>query len=121
VPVETRISEEFGQLIGDLLGSDTYGQASVRTEVSQAYLLAMKRGKVPTRHIVDRVCDGYADRLTPEKRSAILVAAGHELPPDATSAVRIALRHHKNIPAEEQERIVAIVAEIEARLPKGEL
>lgn len=79
MPVETRISASFGNLVRLFMGEDTYGQGTIKTGISQAYLLAMGRGKVPTRAIVEKFSDGY--KLADSNRTRILVAAGYEQPP----------------------------------------
>jgi hypothetical protein len=75
MPVETRISEHFGILVTEAMGSDTYGQAAIKTGISQAYLLAMRRGKVPTLPIVEKFYAAYRERVDYD---ALLIAAGYK-------------------------------------------
>ena len=83
MPVETRVSKQFAELVRRIMGDDSYGQASVRTEISKAYLLQMASGKVPSEAIIEKFVRGYADR-SPDLH-ALRVAAGYEKPEEALS------------------------------------
>ena len=76
MPVETRIRPGFGKLIKEIIGSDSLGQASVRTSISKAYLLQIVAGKVPSREIISKFAEGYADRNA--DLHSLLVAADYE-------------------------------------------
>lgn len=76
MPVETRISIEFGRLVSEIISDDSFGQASIRTGISAAYLLQMKRGKVPSEHIIEKFAAGYADRHA--DLHALRLAAGYD-------------------------------------------
>ncbi len=107
MPVETRISPEFGGLVRALMGDDTYGQGTIKTGISQAYLLAMGRGKVPTRAIVERFVAGY--KLSSEDRSKLLVAAGYDQPSELVPAVEAALPPVSDISEEEKAELLDMV------------
>ena len=54
-----RVSEAFGELILQLKGADTFGKASLKTEISKAYLVEMVRitsefGRAVKRELEDR-------------------------------------------------------------------
>lgn len=80
MPVETRISQEFGRLVAELMENDSFGQGTIRAGISQGYLLAMKRGKVPTAGFVKKFADGYKDRGADLHK--LMIAAGYEQPPE---------------------------------------
>jgi len=73
---ESRVCEEFGELIREIKGQDSFGQAEIKTGISQAYLLAMGRGKVPQPDIIRKFAAGYADRHP--DLEALLRSAGYE-------------------------------------------
>ena len=75
MPVETRISLEFGKIITDALKDNTYGQASIKTGISQAYILAMARGKVPSEPIIEKFAKGMNCDL-----DELMIAAGYKEP-----------------------------------------
>lgn len=87
MPVETRVSKEFGDLVRETMQGDTYGKATIKTGISQAYLLAMSRGKVPSRAIIERFAAGYNTEAQP-----LLVAAGYEEASDPVEACIVKLR-----------------------------
>lgn len=81
MPVETRVIAQFGDKIREIMGEDTFGQAAIKTGISKAYLLAMGRGQVPTRAIVEKFAAGY--NTEPKE---LLVVAGYERPSDPDPA-----------------------------------
>jgi hypothetical protein len=100
MPVETRVSEEFGRLVKKVMGEDSYGKATIKTGISQAYLYAMKGGKVPSREIVEKFAKGYKTAVEP-----LMIAAGYTQPKDLVEVVRIALRKNDTL-SEESRRII---------------
>lgn len=113
MPVETRVSARFGEIVREILGTDSFGQATIKTGISKAYLVEMARGKVPSVRYVQKLVDGYA--LPYEQTRKIMVAAGHEEPEDALSAVDMALRKVKDISDIDKEEILKLVREIAER------
>ncbi len=109
MPVETRVREEFGKLVQRIKGEDSFGQAAVRTTISQAYLLAMARGKVPGREIIEKFARGYADRGA--DLHELLVAAGYAEPKDAVGKVEVFLKSADELSEFTKERIRELVAE----------
>ena len=107
MPVETRIEPEFGKMVCDIIGADTYGQSTIKTGISQAYLLAMGRGKVPSRVIVDRFADGY--KLSDEQRIHLLVLAGYEKPSGLVAAVEQALPPVSDMTEEDKTGFLEVV------------
>jgi hypothetical protein len=87
MPVETRISAEFGRLVSEAMGTDSYGQGTIKTGISQAYLFAMKAGKVPSREVVEKFATGYSADL-----QALRIAAGYEEPTDIAEQIALKLR-----------------------------
>ena len=73
-----KVSERFGQLILEVKGTDTFGQASLKAEVSKAYLVEIAAGKIPSLQIVERVLAAYS--VPPEKAREVYEAAGYAPP-----------------------------------------
>jgi len=72
----------------------------------------------PTRRSIAEIAAALS--ATPDEHDELLMAAGFmpehiDIAEDATTAVRLALRRHKHISEEDRQRILDIVAEIEAR------
>ena len=86
MPVETRVRAEFGHLVRQIMEGDTYGKAAIKTGISQAYLLAMGRGQVPTRSFVEKFAKGY--KVSSED---LLIAGGYEESTDPLERIEIAL------------------------------
>ena len=86
-----RVSEAFGELILQLKGADTFGKASLKTEISKAYLVEMVAGKVPSLQIVEKFLATYA--VPAEKAREVYDAAGYAGPAqyleDITKADRV--------------------------------
>ena len=115
MPVETRVSKQFGDLVRRIMGDDSYGQASVRTEISKAYLLQMASGKVPSEAIIGKFVRGYADR-NPDLH-ALRVAAGYERPEETPGGyyviksddVSFCVREGTELSEEDVKRIASII------------
>jgi len=118
---EDKTRARFGRTLKDI---------RKRRGLSQ-FQLAIKLGKTPSkiaqyevgkRNPTRRSIAEIATTLkaTPDEHDELLMAAGFmpehiEIAEDATAAVRLALRGHKHISEEDKQRILDIVAEIEAR------
>lgn len=117
MPVETRISPEFGRLVSDIIGADSFGQVSIRTGISQAYLLQMKRGKVPSEQIIEKFAAGYADRGADLR--ALRLAAGYEPPvpfvlpvEDVDAAIRRYRTEHPSLTDDQADELRRIVTDV---------
>ncbi|MEN6371544.1 MAG: hypothetical protein ABFD64_05965 [Armatimonadota bacterium] len=106
MPVETRVSEDFGHIVKEIMGEDSYGKATIKTGISQAYLHAMKGGKVPSREIVEKFAKGYKTSAEP-----LMIAAGYIEPKDTIEVVRIALRRNDTLSEESRKIIEEVVRE----------
>lgn len=103
-----KVSEAFGRLVTETVGTDSLGRAQIKTQISQAYLLAMKRGKVPSREIIERFANGYNMPIAP-----FLKAAGFDVTSDPIEAVDIALRQTvPELSDFDKERILDVVREV---------
>lgn len=74
------ISKEFVSVLRDILVEDSSGQAQNRTGISKAYWGQLLNGKVPRPEALERIIDGYSDRITPEQIKRLYECAGYELP-----------------------------------------
>lgn len=74
------ISTEFGKLLIEILGSDSNGKAAIRTGISKSYWGELLNGKVPRPESLEKIIDGYRDRITPEQIKQLYEAAGYEIP-----------------------------------------
>ena len=54
-----RVSKDFGLLIVEIKGEDSFGQAAIKTQISKAYLVEIAAGKVPRPETIKRFADGY--------------------------------------------------------------
>jgi len=110
MPVETRIRSEFAELVKEIIGADTYGKAAIKTSISKAYLLAMGRGQVPTRAIIEKFAQGYNADL-----HQLLIAADYEHadPRECYEKIVITLRDKcKGISRDDLEEVQNVVREV---------
>lgn len=73
-----RVSKDFGRLILEIKGEDSFGQAAIKTQISKAYLVEMAAGKVPRPETIRRFVDGYD--LPAEKARRLYDLAGYAVP-----------------------------------------
>lgn len=118
MPVETRISAEFGKIVTELMGEDSLGQGTVRTSISTAYLMWMKRGKVPKPDVIRRFAEGYKDRGADLQK--LMIAAGYEQPTDALSAIGRALQDVTDIDEAQKEKILRYAEKVKRGDPASQ-
>jgi hypothetical protein len=125
-----RVSPEFGKLINELFGEDSFGTAQIRTEVSKAYLVELSKGKVPTAEAIGRLLSGYSDRVTGDFARRMYQVAGYAIPEEwreqaatPSAAVELALRGRKDMSDRAKQEVVDFAKEWEERqkAKKGEL
>lgn len=105
-----KVSEDFGNLVKETLGTDSFGQAAIKTKISKAYLLELAQGKVPTEAIVEKFAKGYN---TDTKK--FMVAAGYEHadPREGYEKIVITLRDKcKGISSDDLEEVQNVVREV---------
>jgi len=75
-----KISTEFGTLLQEVISPDTGGQASIRTGVSRGYWSDLLKGKVPRPEALERIIEGYRDRITEDQIKRLYEFAGYDIP-----------------------------------------
>jgi hypothetical protein len=68
------------------MGRDSFGQATIKTGISKAYLVEMARGKVPSRAYVDKLISGY--QLSQTMIDELLLAAGYAVPKSMVEQIK---------------------------------
>jgi hypothetical protein len=109
-----KVEPDFGKLITETMGSDSFGQAAIKTQISKAYLVEMARGKVPSEKYVDMFADGYSMPL--ETRHKLRVLAGYDELSDPIERVEFALSGQDKL---EDWQIEAIKRLAEQKRKKG--
>jgi hypothetical protein len=115
MPVETRMSAEFGELVRKIMDSDSLGKGTMKTGISTAYLMWMQRGKVPSEDIIRKFHEGYSER---SDLHALMVTAGYEQSTEAVKAVEFGLRNVTNIPEEGCKQILDFAKMVEEKYAK---
>jgi hypothetical protein len=118
MPVETRTSEDFGKLVSSLIGEDSLGKVTIKTGISQAYLVAMRRGKVPSELIIQKFAKGMADRWPngyDDLLQTLRIAADYEEPADPAEAISSCVHRQRilgKLNPDKERRINELVREI---------
>lgn len=104
MPISTKVSGEFGRLVGEAMGSLSLNQARTKTGISDVYLMRMKQGVVPSENIIHKFCRGFGVDTTP-----FMIAAGYQEPSDPVEAIKRLLDERDDLTQQEREEVVAIV------------
>lgn len=75
-----KVSQDLARVICEIVDPDTGGQASLRTGISRGYWSDMFKGKVPRPEALERIIEGYRDRITPDQIERLYETAGYDLP-----------------------------------------
>lgn len=115
----SKVSQEFGELILAFLRRNglTFRAAAFKSGVSAAYWKDMSDGRVPSDEVITKIASCFDDLDENDLRAA----AGYAPDPDkadAATAVRIALRHQKDISEEGKKQIIDFVKEVQQRYGK---
>lgn len=73
-----KVSKQFGELITEVKGEDSFGKAALKTGVSKAYLVDWAAGKVPRPEYLEMFLQGY--KVSSEKAQELYKAADYPVP-----------------------------------------
>lgn len=107
VTAEARFSDQFGKMVKEIIGEDSYSQASARTQISEANLMQMVQGRIPSEANIRKFAEAYSDRK-PDLHA--LLDAGEYF--DPLKRVTIALNGAKNISDLSKQMILDAVRDI---------
>lgn len=86
-----RVSKQLGELIVRIKGEDSFGQMSMKTRLSKAYLVEIAAGKVPSLQVLQQILSAY--HAGAEMIRRVYEATGYPLPdsfrPDITQADQV--------------------------------
>lgn len=81
-------SSRFGQIVRDVVGTDSLHVAARKTGLSANLISQMRNDHVPGPQVLAKFCQGYE---LSEKRRALVLEAAHELREDVNPEIFIAL------------------------------